>query len=1121
MKFLHTTLSNSKKILRCLVIPLTTPDVTNTLIFFQDHFQYLQIDNSTSSVSISILETYPLDSQILQCFMIKNQIGVVTKDGYLLILDSSPPFSRITSYQLCELVIPSSAPFAHYSQNISNDLILLSGFKQNGVLVSFSEDNEIDLHKIDFSSDFIIISQTFTESPNIFAFLICDSQKNKQIMFYNITDMIEIKRISLPNDSFAITTTTNIETNEYKIIIFTFSEILIFQKDDKEFFFNFSEMIIENKFNILHSPVYDRIITWVNMQNGQILLQFDNGEIFGFDPNNQQLYKKGYLPIISYFHILPNNNLLFCVSEYDDSFFIQFSPNYPVSETSIDFQLLPQTNLFLKQRITSAIFHNKNLVLSSGSDKQTYLIHYSNSLPFTSHLIEDVTQAFNEHITYIENQNTNNPLVNNTIKIFSCNNEVFIASTKRYSTIFYGKLNSSSISSISSSSTLEVATFSFPYNSTHHKNAFEHNNSFVHENLSKNDKLFEQSGLVQIHRKGIKSLDLNWEFEWNSYKRDVVACAVGTNEICVALDDSKIILFNSNLEICYEKEILGNVSAIVFCGTFIAIACEFEDKSFITIYSNDLSKHAYPQINFTSKIVSLVFIEETMSLYASTLDGHVLSWSFKYCDFIDSCSLFFASSKTSTLFAMGSDLLIVNEKVYLYDGEKISPIQIDPPLSISIVDSDTFVALLYNLAIVEVQIDKNASNLIIDSEIGLHATIRKLSVLKQSSNVLALNRNSNDSFLSLIDKDTTSKSLEIENKSLLAISQLILHQDIDDKTPKAVNLDGKFSDKKSMKETILIGFSMKNENSTGLIYLYELVNKKLVNEQIADNELNQEKSETDFIKLNIEINTPGIPFSMQKFKNDVIVGINKSLYLLSVTDWSLSNKPLASVPTQTAFIECSDHFVWVGDRTQGVFCFQPSKNENDQLFFKLVAIDTEQRQITALCILNDFTVAIGDKFGVITVVKLTNDIIYGTPWGAFNPPDRGISIPPGKYFEKVASFSIGNQAVTSLLKNPFNSSFFYTTLFGQIGAFVPIKNDGEFSVLNEASVAAEKVCSNAFGALQFRKFSDAKISVFSTKYIDYAKSFGSEGIIELEEATKIPFAQLMGLICRYKSLATF
>lgn len=292
------------------------------------------------------------------------------------------------------------------------------------------------------------------------------------------------------------------------------------------------------------------------------------------------------------------------------------------------------------------------------------------------------------------------------------------------------------------------------------------------------------------------------------------------------------------------------------------------------------------------------------------------------------------------------------------------------------------------------------------------------------------------------------------------------------------------------------------------------------------------------------INVPGMPYSMKVFNdNEVFIGINNKIYVLSIQDWKLFDKEIATVPTQTSFIDffnetdLTEKFVWIADRNQSIFCFKSYQNEVTQhSLLDLVAVDTEQRQITAICPLNRQTVAIGDKFGVITVLRLREGLLSGAPlWGQWKPPERGAPIPSGVHLEKVATFSIG-QAITSLLVNKYNKVnpvnfnnhnasqtvvFFYTSLFGQVGAVVQIASDEEFAVLKDAEQMALKICEEEFGFVHSRRYRDAERSVVNSRLFDFIEQIGTEITQKIDEDLNFPYQQIRSLLCRYKAVANF
>lgn len=1104
MKFLQTIISNSQKIIQCLSLPSTNnSDTSNILIFFQEYFQLYQIEAVESGVNAFVVATFPLETPLLKCFMIGNYIGLITNDCYLLIFHSTPPFTQKSKVKICDTLSPSTSPFAHiasceqklevspYFKNI-----ILTAFIENNTKLLIDSEEHLDIVPFKFPRNFIVLSSTFTKHPNIFAFLISDFSQKHYLLLYDINELKEIEIEEVQNDSFSISTSTDIDNNLYEIFIFSPHSITQYKgnKIDLEF----------------------RLLKYFPLLNGEFLIQTEKGTIFGFDPKQNKLFKKGNLPLISTFHSIQNNFLL-CVTENEDSFIIPFSSKYPVSENSIEYQLLPRTNFNLSPRMITAIFKhtgdNKSANLITASDLK--VTSYSCTIPFTTTKMEDLTYIFNDQITYIENSMNHRNFVNSKIKIFcikdvnSNQSEIidFIATTNKYSTSFFGKVP------ISVNPTIDIRTFC-------------------------------ENHIIQIHKKGIKSL--NFEFEWNSSEKDVVAGSIGNEYVIAVLNDMSVVLFDRNLQLVEGDEqaatldaVEGKITAVTFCNSYVAVATVIEDgdnginigsgndgkKGSLTIFSTDFDR-IHSQIFLLSSVVSLVFDSETQYLYASTTNGHVLTWRFDTSGYIDNdlcTTIFINQNSPSSLVQIGLDLLIANDDgLFIYDTKKLSfaPIQIGRLLALCAVDNDSFFALMHgSLEIYRVRITRETSSLLKNFEFPLTKSPRRLVCTDDLIVGLVRMRKDTESYLGFFNQAN--------------FSQFNYDFTLDDSEQRSYHLTPISMVEVTSKSAFVVGLAKVTESAPlssstcGSLFV------------IAVN-LDGENQTVSVVK---KIDLRGIPFSMKLLnENEVLVGVNKSVHVLSTKDWKLFDRPVAEVPTQAAFIDffndkmvtsqnIQEKFVWVADRTQSIFCFKPFVSEVSQYtMLQLAAVDNEQRQITAMQPLNDFTIAIGDKFGCVAVLRLPSGLVVGAPsWGEWQPPERGASVPAGRCLEKVATFSVG-QAITSILINTRNSVafgneaslvFFYTTLFGQIGAVVQISSDEEFAILNNAARVAEKICNEEFGFLHMRRYQDCKRAVVSTKYFDFIDQIG-EGIQgKIEEVLNFPFQQIQSLLCRYKAMATF
>ena len=1036
MKFFHSTLCKSQKILKCLPIPANSERSAELILIFSDCLKIITFDKSDE---FKIKEICPLDLPIVQCFLFQNNIGIVFSDSTLKIIEITSPFRCVFSVKLCQKVIPSIAPLSHVA---GKDNILLSGFRENGIFLSINDDDDIDLQKIDLPRNYLILSVTHTYDPNVFAFLVVNHDHNKSIVLFNVNYRIEIGSIETSQDTIAILTCNDANN---KIVLISYSYI---------------SLLHGNKISIS-----SRIIAYGTLNNF-LIFQDEKGEVYLFNPENEQIIQCGILPMVSSFNQL-EDNIMFCVSDYGNNFFMEFPSDSLSSHSSVPIPHIIKS-INLKPRMTYALYYNRYLYTATGSGPLSQLIKCSYSVNFDIEIINEATRYCKEYVSYIRNMNKFT--VNDKIRIFSyklkdskMKYSNFLFSTKRYSTSIHNDSN------ISTNPTLLFNTFS--------------------------------GGLCQIHKKGIKNLDSH--SEWSAQNLEIITGFLSPNNAIVALNDSSIVILNSKfLEYFNEKldSKFGNINEIALIEgkkgsskeNIIVVATSLpNDRAAILFFKGQLS-NCIQSIFLTSRIVSLVVIEETKTLFASTLGGQILSWSLAdiNIDLNKVSSLFFAHETPSNLFKIGDKLLIANDRIYLYDGNQAIPIQIDFPLSIFVNSNSSFIALMPNQTIIEIHLKQNDFYLFPISEFDIPASVRMIKNINFGSTqkIYGFGRDSSKSFIFSLEND--DKILIYNMHDILSSNQFLLS-----------NYESLISMiELSNKSMIILGISIvDNFSRSGTLLVVE----------------RNEESEYKIIKI---IPTKNIPycFNFTNTENEILVGIGKDLFILNIADWKLSSKPCASVPTQVAFIEHVEHsqFYWIGDRTQSILCFRQDKDYSNQMVLNLVSFDPEPKQISSLCMIDEFTAVVGDKFGSITLLKLTDDIINETPWGSWRPPDRGILMSPGRNLVNLATISVGSQAITSLVY--INKTIFYTTIFGQIGSLVEISNDNEYIALYNASLSAERICSTRFVFTQTPNYQHSKINVISSKYLDYLPQFSAEEISTLEQSAGTSLSILLGVISRYR-----
>lgn len=152
--------------------------------------------------------------------------------------------------------------------------------------------------------------------------------------------------------------------------------------------------------------------------------------------------------------------------------------------------------------------------------------------------------------------------------------------------------------------------------------------------------------------------------------------------------------------------------------------------------------------------------------------------------------------------------------------------------------------------------------------------------------------------------------------------------------------------------------------------------------------------------------------------------------------------------------------VVVSDVQESVHFVKYRRGENQLVIF---ADDTSPKWVTSTCILDYATVAVADKFGSVSVVRLphnVNDNVDEDPTGTKSLWDRGLLSGASQKAEPVCSFHVG-ETILSMQKATLipggNDSLVYTSLSGTVGVLVPFTSheDQDFFQHLEMHMRAE------------------------------------------------------------------
>ena len=215
--------------------------------------------------------------------------------------------------------------------------------------------------------------------------------------------------------------------------------------------------------------------------------------------------------------------------------------------------------------------------------------------------------------------------------------------------------------------------------------------------------------------------------------------------------------------------------------------------------------------------------------------------------------------------------------------------------------------------------------------------------------------------------------------------------------------------------------------SSGVIHTYQVVN-------------NGERLEL-LHKTPVE----DVPGAICAFQGRVLIGVGNFLRIYDIGKKKLlrkcENKQIPNFITQ---IHTMGPRIFVCDVQESCFFMRFKPDENQMIIF---ADDTMPRFVTSFAILDFSTIAIGDKFGNIVVLRLppgTTDDVNVDPTGDKGLWDRGLLNGASQKAELLCSFHLG-ETVTCLQKATLipggSDALVYTTLSGSIGMLVPFSSN--------------------------------------------------------------------------------
>ena len=203
----------------------------------------------------------------------------------------------------------------------------------------------------------------------------------------------------------------------------------------------------------------------------------------------------------------------------------------------------------------------------------------------------------------------------------------------------------------------------------------------------------------------------------------------------------------------------------------------------------------------------------------------------------------------------------------------------------------------------------------------------------------------------------------------------------------------------------------------------------------------------------------GPVLSLVHFQGRLLVGVGKTVRLYEMGKRQLLKKcELRGMPTMVKTLQAAGDRAFVGDMMQSMQFIRYDSTANRLV---LVAKDRNPRPITCQELLDINTVAVGDKFGNVTILRLPRGADAGaidvTGTRALWDSARDDATPK---LETLCTYHVG-EVVTSMTRASLvvggAESLIYVTVTGRVGAFVPFtsRDDVEFYTSLEGFLRTE------------------------------------------------------------------
>lgn len=191
-----------------------------------------------------------------------------------------------------------------------------------------------------------------------------------------------------------------------------------------------------------------------------------------------------------------------------------------------------------------------------------------------------------------------------------------------------------------------------------------------------------------------------------------------------------------------------------------------------------------------------------------------------------------------------------------------------------------------------------------------------------------------------------------------------------------------------------------------------------------------------------------VPGAICAFQGRLVAGIGRILRIYDLGKKKMLRKcENKHIPNQIVNIQTMGQRIYVSDVQESIFFVRYKRAENQIIIF---ADDTHPRWITATTLLDYDTIATGDKFGNVSILRLPHSVtddVDEDPTGTKSLWDRGLLSGASQKAENICTVHIG-EIIMSMQKATLipggSESLIYATVSGAVGALVPFTSREDY-----------------------------------------------------------------------------